>query len=339
MCAGSNPAEGALSAHRASPIAHNRVIDPPQVYADDDGMRPGSWFAAIAIVSVVGALAAGCSSGGDSTQSRSSPSTSSTAPLSTAATETSTSGGTYAPGRHDASFDVGGITRTAVIVVPGDASRPAPLVFAFHGHGGKGTGMERRSNIEGLWPDAIVVYPDGLVGHKGKTDPEGVRTGWQTQLGEDGDRDLAFYDTMLAALRSQLPVDADRVYVMGHSNGSAFTSLLLNQRGDAIAATANLSAQPSPRLLASDPTRSMFMAMGTNDAVVPYDTQKRSIPVAERKLGVDPSRATVTGYLRAESARGGLELQTYVYAGGHSPPPEVPKLVVDFFRHHTLSGG
>jgi polyhydroxybutyrate depolymerase len=302
-------------------------------------MRPGRWFPAIAIVAVVGVLAAGCSSSGDSTQSRSSSSTSSTAPPSTAATVTSASGGTYAPGRHDASFDVGGVARTAVIVVPGDASRPAPLVFAFHGHGGKGTGMERRSNIEGLWPDAIVVYPDGLVGHKGKTDPEGVRTGWQTQLGEDGDRDLAFYDTMLAALRSQLSVDSDRVYLMGHSNGSAFASLLLNQRGDAIAATANLSAQPSARLLAGDPARSMFMAMGTGDAVVPYDTQKRSIPLAEQKLGVDPNRATVTGYLRAELGRGGLELQTYIYPGGHAPPPEVPKLVVEFFQRHTLSGG
>jgi polyhydroxybutyrate depolymerase len=302
-------------------------------------MRPGRRFAAIAIVAVVGALAAGCSSGGDSTQSRSSSSTPSTAPPSTAATATSASGGTYAPGRHDASFDVGGIMRTAVIIVPGDSSRPAPLVFAFHGHGGNGTRMERRSNVEGLWPDAIVVYPDGLVGHKGKTDPEGVRTGWQTQLGEDGDRDLAFYDTMLAALRSQLSVDSDRVYLMGHSNGSAFASLLLNQRGDAIAATANLSAQPPARLLASDPARSMFMAMGTNDTVVPYDTQKRSIPLAEQKLGVDANRATVTGYLRAEPGRGGLELQTYIYPGGHAPPPEVPKLVVDFFRRHTLSGG
>jgi len=299
-------------------------------------MRPGCRFAAIVIV---GALAAGCSSAGDSTQSRSSSSTSSSAPPSTATTATSASGGTYAPGRNDAAFDVAGITRTGVIVIPGASSRPAPLVFAFHGHGGKGTGMERRSNIEGLWPDAIVVYPDGLVGHKGKTDPEGVRTGWQTQLGEDGDRDLAFYDTMLAALRSQLSIDSDRVYVMGHSNGSVFASLLLNQRGDAIAATANLSAQPPARLLASDPSRSMFMAMGTNDAVVPYDTQKRSVPLAEQKLGVDPNRATVTGYLRAEPGRRGLELQTYVYPGGHAPPPEVPKLVVDFFRRHTLSGG
>ena len=154
-----------------------------------------------------------------------------------------------------------------------------------------------------------------------------------------GARDLALYDTMLTTLQSKLPVDADRVYFMGHSNGSAFVSLLLNQRGDAIAATANLSAQPSARLLASDPARSMFMAMGTDDPVVPYNTQKRTIRLAEQKLGADPNRATVTGCLRSEPGRGLLELATYVYPGGHAVPPEVPQLVVDFFRRHTLSGG
>jgi len=82
----------------------------------------------------------------------------------------------------------------------------------------------------------------------------------------------------------------------------------------------------------------MFMAMGTNDAVVPYDTQKRSIRLAELKLGVYPNRATVTGSC-GRSPDAGLELQTYNYLGGHAPPPEVPKLVADFFRRHTLSRG
>jgi polyhydroxybutyrate depolymerase len=199
--------------------------------------------------------------------------------------------------------------------------------------------MARKSSVEGLWPDAIVVYPDGLVGHKGKMDPAGTRPGWQTAAGEDGDRDLAFYDTMLATLRSKLPVDTERVYLMGHSNGSAFVSLLLNQRGDAIAATANLSSQPSARLLQTDPARSMFMAMGMDDTLVPYAIQQRSIPLAEQKLGADPSRATVDGSLRSEPGRGGLELETYVYPGGHAMPPQAPQLIVEFFRRHTLTGG
>lgn len=291
--------------------------------------------AALIGVAAIGAVATGCSADGGSPESASS----------TPAVEIGTSttiavpGRDYTPGRHVVSFDVHGVRRTAVVLVPKLLSHPVPLVFVFHGHGGSGAKIETRLAIEGLWPEAIVVYPDGLVGHKGITDPTGAKAGWQTRPGESGDRDIAFYDSMLAALRSKLPVDGDRIYLMGHSNGSAFVSLLLNQRGDMVAATANLSSQPPALLLEKDPARSMFMAMGTNDPIVPYANQKRSIPLVEQKLGVAKNETTVSGDLRSEKGRGNLELDTYIYPGGHDPPPEVPHLVVEFFRRHTRSGG
>jgi polyhydroxybutyrate depolymerase len=297
----------------------------------------------IVTIAALGVSAAACSSGATSTASVAptvtsastvtSGSTGTTAP---AATTTKVGSARFAPGRHVSSFTVAGVTRTAVVVVPASVAKPAPLVFVFHGHGGTGANIEHKFRIESLWPEAIVVYPNGLVGHKGKTDPAGVKTGWQTRAGEAGDRDLAFYDAMLATLRAQLPVDPHRIYVMGHSNGSAFVSLLLNERGSAIAATANLSGQPSAHDLATDPTRSMFMAMGMNDPIVPYANQQRAIPIAEKKLGADPASANVQGDLRIETAPGGLELDTYIYPGGHEPPAAVPPLIVAFFRRQTL---
>lgn len=242
----------------------------------------------------------------------------------------------FEAGTHAMHFDVAGQVRTAVVAVPDDVSTPRPLVFVFHGHGGSGASIDRRMDIEGKWPDAIVVYPDGLVGHKGKADPDGVEPGWQTQLGESGDRDLAFFDTMLETVQTNLTVDRDRIYVMGHSNGSQFASLVLNQRGDAIAASANLSAAPPGRVLATDPVRSMFIAMGTGDPIVPYDQQKQSIPLAETHLGVDRSSATVNGAVRSEVGPNGVELETYIYEGGHEPPPDAARLVVEFFQRHTL---
>ncbi len=212
-------------------------------------------------------------------------------------------------------------------------------MFAFHGHGGSGANFDRKIDIDGLWPDAIVIYPDGLPGHKGITDPDGNLPGWQVAPGGEGDRDLAFYDMMLATLRAKLPVDGDRIFVMGHSNGSAFTSLLLNQRGDSIAATANMSSQPGPFLLSTDPVRSMFMSMGMADPLVPFEQQQKSIPLAEQKLGVDPASAVVDGFFRAEHGPGNVELDTYVHPAGHEVPAAVPALVVAFFQRHTLSGG
>lgn len=285
----------------------------------------------IGLVAVTGVLSAGCSDSRPTVQSASSSS-----PTATASATPDTA---YAPGRHEVSFDVSGVTRTAVLVVPSDLSHPAPLVFAFHGHGGSGANFDRKVDIDGLWPDAIVIYPDGLPGHKGITDPDGNLPGWQVAPGGEGDRDLAFFDTMLATLQAKLPVDGDRIFVMGHSNGSAFTSLLLNQRGDAIAATANMSSQPGAFLLSTDPVRSMFMSMGMTDPIVPFDQQQKSIPLAEQKLGIDPATAVVDGYLRTEHGSGNVELDTYVHPAGHEVPTEVPKLVVAFFQRHTLSGG
>ena len=242
----------------------------------------------------------------------------------------------FDPGRRSVEFDVDGLRRSAVVVIPAHGSNALSVVFVFHGHGGSGAGMDRVLDVEGLWPDAVVVYPDGLTGHKGKTDPAGVQTGWQTVVGEASDRDLAFFDVMVSALSTHLTIARDRIFAMGHSNGSLFVSLLLNQRGKQVAATATLSGQPSPEMLASDPARSMFMSMGLNDKLIPYDMQRQSIPPAEAKLGADPSRARVSGYLRSEPGRGNLELETFIYPGGHDPPPRVARFVVEFFQRHSL---
>jgi polyhydroxybutyrate depolymerase len=296
----------------------------------------------IGVVATIGAVVTGCG-GGRSATGTGAPTLATWALASSTTTSTTATvlqaGRSDPPGRNMVSIDVNGVRRSAVVVVPVDTSHPVPVVFVFHGHGGSGAKIARRFDIEGLWRDAVVVYPDGLVGHQGLTDPQGLEPGWQTRLGERGDRDLAFYDAVRSALYAKLPVDRDRVFLIGHSNGSAFVSLLLNQRGDGIAATANLSSQPSARLLHSDPVRSMFMAMGKRDPIVPYADQAKSIPLAERKLGVDRSTATVNGYLRSERGHGNVELATYVYPGGHDPPPEVPGLVVAFFQRHTRSAG
>jgi polyhydroxybutyrate depolymerase len=238
-------------------------------------------------------------------------------------------------GTHRETFDVDGTTRSAVVVVPERLTAPAPLVLAFHGHGGSGAQLDRSIDLDGRWPQAIVVYPDGLVGHKGRTDAEGVRTGWQILPGDEAGRDLRFYDVLLARLLDELPVDHQRTYLMGHSNGSGFVAMLLHERGDTVAATANMSGQPG-RYITTDPVRSMFLMMGETDPLVPYDEQKASIPLAEEHLGANPANATVDGYLRSEPGRGGLELAIYIHPGGHPIPPEVPALVVAFFQRHTL---
>ncbi|MBZ0154243.1 MAG: hypothetical protein K8J09_22175, partial [Planctomycetes bacterium] len=128
------------------------------------------------------------------------------------------------------SWQVDGDRREALVHVPPAARRePVPLVFVFHGHGGSMAGIARSFDLHTAWPEAVVVYPQGLPTSTGR-DPDGRRAGWQNRAGADGDRDLRFVDTMLAALRDELCIDPDRVHATGHSNGGGFTYLLLAQR-------------------------------------------------------------------------------------------------------------
>jgi polyhydroxybutyrate depolymerase len=140
-------------------------------------------------------------------------------------------------------FTVDGVARTALVYIPVAAtSNAVPLVFVFHGHGGNARQAERSMGIDRVWPEAISVYMQGLKTPGQLTDPQGDRAGWQAALGKQGDRDLKFFDVVLARLKQDYRVDPKRIYATGHSNGGGFTYLLWLTRGDVFAAVAPSSA-------------------------------------------------------------------------------------------------
>src|SRR5689334_13268912 len=110
-------------------------------------------------------------------------------------------------------WTIDGANREALLHVPATAkTTPAPLVFVFHGHGGSMKSSARSFHIHTLWPEAIVIYPQGLNTPGRLTDPEGKLPGWQATIGDQGDRDVKFFDTMLASLKSDYKVDERRIY-------------------------------------------------------------------------------------------------------------------------------
>ena len=98
-------------------------------------------------------------------------------------------------------WNVHGVTREALVSLPAGAVARggSSLVFAFHGHGGTMVQASRSFPLHQFWPDAIVVYPQGLPTPGALTDLEGKRPGWQGMAGGQGDRDLKFFDVMLAS--------------------------------------------------------------------------------------------------------------------------------------------
>jgi polyhydroxybutyrate depolymerase len=202
-------------------------------------------------------------------------------------------------------WQVDGVTREALVSVPAGTAPTAgwPVVFAFHGHGGTMQQASRSFPIHQVWPDAIVVYPQGLPTPSPLVDREGRWPGWQAMAGAQGDRDLKFFDAMLADLRAKMPIDDKRIYATGHSNGGLFTYLLWAERGDVFAALAPSAAllvrgfqkfQPKPVLHIGSP----------EDLLVKFAWQERMIDFVLRLNGCGPRQTDAMGYTSYPSSKG-----------------------------------
>jgi polyhydroxybutyrate depolymerase len=232
-------------------------------------------------------------------------------------------------------WTVDGIRREAIVIPPAKpAGGPAPVLFVFHGHGGTMRNVARKG-FQAAWPEAIVVCPQGLPTVTG-LDPEGRLPGWQLRLGADGDRDLKFFDAMLATLREKFNADPRRVFVTGHSNGGRFTYLLAATRREQLAAVAPSSCPAAGLGVAEPRPLPVLHLAGKTDRVVPYDAQARTMDGIRRLNGCAPegkpwaSAGDLTGTIY--SCQSGAPFVSLIHPGGHLYPNEAVALIVRFFQ-------
>jgi polyhydroxybutyrate depolymerase len=209
-------------------------------------------------------------------------------------------------------WKVDGATRKALVHFPA-VTNGAPIIFAFHGHGGTMNFAARRFRLHELWPEAVVVYPQGLP-TKTPRDLEGKRPGW-LMLPGPGNKDLKFFDAMLDTARRDWGADTNRVYVTGHSNGGGFTYLLWGTRGDLLAAVAPVAAGGGRLLSQAKPCPVLHIA-GKNDAIVDFKTQERAVEAARRINGTN------------------APVEFVVHNGGHTYPEDAPEKIIAFFKQH-----
>ena len=192
---------------------------------------------------------------------------------------------------HAMSWTVGGLEREALVYAP--AKSPAdgsPLLFVFHGHGGNMLAAARGMKYQVVWPEAIVVYPQGLPTVTPR-DPEGKRPGWQHLPVDNKDRDLKFVDAMLASLQVKYEVDDNRIYATGFSNGGVFTYLLWDQRPKEFAAFAPCGGPLRKGLKLTEP-KPAFIVAGKEDKLVPIKDQEAAIERIRKLRQRDGRRQT-----------------------------------------------
>ena len=237
------------------------------------------------------------------------------------------------------SWEVGKETRTALVHLPKLKEEPtAPLVFVWHGHGGKSQGAARQFRIHQQWPNAIVVYPQGLPTPSKLIDPEGLRSGWSSGEPAETNRDLQFFDVMLEDLIGKGIVDVEMVYATGHSNGGGFTYNLLVERGKRLAAIAPSSSASSRHRGRAFPKIPIFHLAGRNDRLVKMEWQKATIEYLQRLYECGSPRqwgghSDCTKY----TSQSGNILVTYVHEGAHKMPSDAGVLIARFFQEHAES--
>ncbi len=173
------------------------------------------------------------------------------------------------PPEGELTIQVGPDLREYVVRLPVDYDNrtPRPLIFAYHGFSADTFYMESGTEIPERWPDAIGVYPRGLV-RTIATFPGVMGKGWQLIPGEFNDRDVKFFDALLDRLQSDYCINPSRVYVTGHSNGAFFANVLGCERASVIAAIGPRSGALS--MCTTDDQIPVIISHGMRDMIVPF---------------------------------------------------------------------
>ena len=169
-------------------------------------------------------------------------------------------------------LDAGGASHDVRVYVPTtyDGSSELPLVLNFHGFGSNGqqqaafTGYDDLAEEEGF----VVVHPTAVP----SSGDEAGRNSWElVEIDDPAKDDVAFTDELLDLLIEDYCVDETRVYATGMSGGGLFSSQLVCEMSDRLAAASSVAGISYPETC--DPAQPVpFMAIhGTEDGTVPFD--------------------------------------------------------------------
>ena len=209
------------------------------------------------------------------------------------------------------SIEVSGLRRVFIVRKSSsvDSRTPAPVVFVFHPFGMSAQYMESRVSTR-FWPGAIMVYPEGA-----SRPGAGYQPSWQGRAGELGDRDLLFFDALIAWLQEHHCIDERRLFAFGYSNGASFAGLLACERADRIAGLAIASGRLP---CAPGVPKPVAITHGLNDPTAPYAEGVRLATTWAKQNGCKaPPKVGAPGCAEAGGCVTGTPVLMCTSAGGH----------------------
>lgn len=183
-------------------------------------------------------------------------------------------------------FDINERPLTCRVVTPYKLPGKSPLVIAYHGIGDTPESMARYSKLDQLAAkhQFLLVYPDA-EGKLWKVPRREVPNG-------DATGDLEAFDAIVHEMKQRYSVDADRIYVVGMSQGATFVHWLVSQRSSEIAAAVAHSGTPSNDTQISLGKTRILLIAGQQDMV--HDLMKQTAKQYEM-TGISSAFISVPG--------------------------------------------
>lgn len=173
------------------------------------------------------------------------------------------------------SFMFEGVERNYLTYVPASLPQgsPAPVVLVLHGFTQTAQGIMSYSGFNALAEAErfIAVYPNG------------INLSWNVGFSSSGANDIGFLNALIDTLDIKYPVDLDRVYACGMSNGGFMSYRLACELSGRIAAIASVTGSMTTQTFSDcHPGRPVpvMEIHGTSDLIVNYNgaTGIKSIP-------------------------------------------------------------
>lgn len=214
-----------------------------------------------------------------------------------------------------------GIQRDYILYVPANynGNSAVPLVFNFHGYGSNATGQMWYGDFRDIADTAgfMVIHPQGTYFDGKRHFNVG---GWT--IGSTTD-DVGFTDALIDTIVANYPIDLNRIYSTGMSNGGYMSFLLACQLSDKIAAVASVTGSMTPQTFTPcSPTHPtpILQIHGTSDNVVPYNGANwtKSIDqVLQYWINYNNcSSAASTTAIENTDTGDGSTAELFVYSGG-----------------------
>jgi polyhydroxybutyrate depolymerase len=233
---------------------------------------------------------------------------------------------------------VDGVERSA-LVYPGLKAHAAtsPVLLYFHGFTGTSKDSADRTRFHELWPQATVVYPQGLKTEHGKGN---VAYGWQDDRHgpwHQDNKDVRFVDQLLQELSARCRIDPRCIYASGHSNGGLFSFLLLVQRPERFAAFAPVGCYGACVREATTPRPVLFI-FGEKDKVFDISLAKDTLGrlLSLNRCNTERKKEWLDGCQMFVPDQGGKPVIWWLHGGGHAWPGSASELVVRFFQQQAL---